>query len=150
MSVYEIINPSDAYTMVAENDDIARAAIILLGEGAYGGIKENDDKFSVPMMMFCRDAQKAVDEEFSTYGGFGPYIAGHRSELASALASVLIGGFSERRLVEDALSRMSEVDQKQWLSNRHNRLRSSMNDIGKRAWQLAEAVRKVPRDEQRE
>ena len=39
--VYEIINPSDPYTLVSEREDLACAAAFLFGSGAYG--RESQD-----------------------------------------------------------------------------------------------------------
>lgn len=142
MDVYEIINPSDTYTLKAASDEVATLAILLLGNGNYGGHKRGDDAFSVPMTLFSRNPQAEVDAAFAKYGGFIAAIKAMNQDVAEALESVLIGSFSDRDIAESALLQMPEVEQRvKWLRDRHNTMRSSMNDIGKTALNMAEKLR---------
>ena len=51
MAVFEIINPSDPYTLKAESLDVAAIAVILMGQGKYC-LKEIGGEREVPFFMF--------------------------------------------------------------------------------------------------
>lgn len=151
--VYEIVNPSDPYTMVASDDRIAALACIILGGGKYCP-KNRAGESSGPFFMFG-DSEALfgswLRETFprETAGSadvavvFAAVMAVHGEAVAAALESVLIGGFKERDLVTLALSKMPDpVDQAEYLAKLHDVKRTSMNDIGTRALELAKRTRR--------
>ena len=112
---FDICNPSDPYTMEAPDLEIAAVAVSLLGDGRYPLTGLGDDKGQdVPPFLFG-----GHDEWFTSKFGMNfeetvTKAIRHRSqELAAALDSVTLQ--SSRR--------------------------TSMNDIGGRAEDLAKAVR---------
>jgi hypothetical protein len=48
---FELVNPSDMYTFSARSLEVAAQAVLLLGEGAYGG-KSLDGGKDVPIFLF--------------------------------------------------------------------------------------------------
>jgi hypothetical protein len=140
--LYEIINPSDAYTMDVPDLEVAAVAIALLGEGRYGLQPLEEGGEHIPIFMaagdewftehFSRDLTQTYELVTTT----------KRTELADAFDSVIIGGKNERFLYLKAVDPLTEADRrafrKEWLDKR----RSSMNNIGGRAWALAEHFRK--------
>lgn len=121
--IYEIINPSDPYTIEGEFKTCCVATVIL-GEGAYG----LDGTESMPIFLIS-DADEWFRQAFSAtledvLQSTPP------AELAACLDSVLCCSAKERRALagEERLAF-------------HDARRSSQNDIGRRAWALAERVR---------
>jgi len=111
MSRFEIINPSDPYTI--ESDDFAAAAgaCVLLGEGAYG-LREVDGEREMPIFLLAPLAR--IDGWFrdNCGGSLNETLGGKRAAIADALATV-----------------------------KAQRERSSLNDIGAAAHGLATALR---------
>jgi len=113
---FEIINPSDPYTMTAPDLEVASVAVCFLGDGKYM-LEGLDDAagHGVPAFLFG-----GHDEWFSSKFGMSfsetaEHVMNHRSDdLAAALDSVTL--------------RLARA--------------SSLNDIGGRARALAQAVRR--------
>lgn len=139
--LYEIINPSDPYTMRAESDQIAAAAGILLGQGRYG-VHDSEDKDVLPVLLFG-GAEEAVKEILGVeIHELGNFIDANSAAIADALDSVLIGHFGDRETYEKGLELIDdEAKRKQWREYWHEERRSSLNYIGKKAWKLAALLR---------
>ena len=141
---YEISNPSDAYTMQASDLKVAQMATLLLGQGAYG-LQDADGNTAfpiygntaLPIFLFGGGKEFPLRE----FGVVGPWIDANRDALVDALESVQIGGISERRELDDALSCMATENRAEYLKRRHDRLRTSQNNIGQAAWDLAARLR---------
>jgi hypothetical protein len=114
---WEIVNPSDSYTMECDNFKSAAVAITLLGQGAYPlePIEGTNEAFEVPLFMFG-GANDWFMQEFgeSIEDAFDDCI---KTKLASVIA---------------ALRSVDIPDEK----------KSSMNDIGKKATQIADHLEK--------
>lgn len=108
---YEIINPSDRYTIEHSDFLALAAACVLLGNGQYALAPIDHEGEKVPMFLF---------------GGFDEWWSEHSPD-------VDIGGYLEanKRAVAEAMESVS-------LSGRE---RSSLNDIGGRAKKWAEHLR---------
>lgn len=137
--IYEIVNPSDPYTMKSDNELAARLACLFLGEGAYGLRNEND--LSVGEIFLFGASKEGLDRTFG--GDFDKAVEDNRADIVSALESVLIGGIGARQEAESAIEKMGPADAEKWLAERHDRRRSSMNNIGKRAAALAESLKET-------
>ncbi len=134
---YEISNPSDPYTMKSDNGLAAVMACLILGEGHYG-LTDRDGKQACPIFLFGGAEEWLKNEHATT---IKTALDNLKPEIADALSSVLIGGFADRNEVESATAKMNAEDASKWLEERHDRRRSSMNNIGKRAHALAEMLR---------
>jgi len=120
--VYEIVNPSDAYTMVSASPAAAAAACMVLGSGYYA-LKAPDGSSACPIFL----GGGALEWFRETHGAdLNEFLTSQRLAIADALDSVQIG--RERVTTDDR-------------KRHHDEHRSSMNDIGRRAWALAKAMR---------
>lgn len=140
-------NPSDCYTFEADDSKIAMAAVLLLGEGQYGLRDQTGQDY--PTLILCggKDCfDEIVREHFG--GDFNSFIETHRKEIAAAFDSVLCMDFAARSDYQDAIEEIATEDGRQRYRDKvHDRHRSSMNDIGKRAWLMAEYIRKKAQEE---
>ena len=141
--LFEIINPSDPYTMEAPDLEIAACAVCLLGSGQYG-LKElgGDKTGNMPVFplndhdawftkQFGRDFSASMDEAIKT----------RRHVLAGALASVRIGSAVTRRDFDADLAKLASDDEAaMFLTSFHDSKRTSSNDIGRHAWALGIAI----------
>lgn len=142
MKLYEITNPSDPYTIQGERE-ICAAAVIMLGEGHYGLTCVDGTDDGLPIFLFANAAHvegwwmEAFDCELSAS-------LSRHAEIAEALDSVLIGDPTDRATYEVGLSLITnESNRAAWREKWHEDRRSSLNNIGARAWQLAELIRKA-------
>jgi hypothetical protein len=142
--LYEIINPSDAYTL--ETDDFASAclAIIYLGEGMYGLTSEDRSK-DMPPFVFAKEDQimdwlkdNAGVTEKDIGEAFGARLAG----MADVFGSVVIGSFSAREQFVAAVEAIDDPAKREtFVAKWNDKKRSSMNNIGARCKKLATAFR---------
>lgn len=112
---FEIINPSDPYNMEADDLEVAAVAVCLLGNGKYGldGI-DGRRKTEVPVFLLGGHDEWFEENFGANYERTAERVLNQRGDaLARALESVTLG--RERR--------------------------SSLNDIGGEAKELARAVR---------
>lgn len=133
--ICEIINPSDPYTLVCDDFICAAVVIALLGDGQLG-LGDETGELDTPLVFgwedwFVKQGIKNIDK----------YTKEHLSEMADILDTVLIGSAKDRVVVDLALKKLSPDDGKKWLLERHDIKRSSLNDIGRGAWELAENLR---------
>jgi len=119
-AVFDIANPSDPYTIKGPFMACA-IAVAILGNGAYG-IKGS------PVLFGWDDWLKEQG-----IADLGAHIDAHTDEIATALESVLIGSERDREEVESTLAMLPEEKREEWLAMRHDKQRSSMNDIGGKA-----------------
>lgn len=137
--LFEIINPSDPYTMRAESFQEAAVAICLLGEGRYG-LQEIDGEHEVPIFLFG-----GANEWFTKTFGHDVedcYKRADWSRIADVLGSVTIGSETDLKIYERTMAALTDPDSREkfaeiWLDER----RSSMNNIGRRAQALAKNLR---------
>lgn len=140
-TIFYIVNPSDAYTIVASDLEVAAVACVLLGRGQYAFEPLEGDLERVPLFLFGNP-----DEWFNERFGFGDCVTRvmetRAAELADCLDSCLIGNLKERREYESALALMESPEgREQFRRNRHAARRSSLNDIGSRACEMATHIR---------
>lgn len=127
-AVFDIANPSDAYTIKGPFMACA-IAVAILGNGAYG-IK------GTPVLFGWDDwlKQQGISD-------LSAHIDANADEIATALESVLIGSGQDREEVESTLSMLPEEKRSEWLAKRHDNRRSSLNDIGGKAQKIAARLR---------
>lgn len=141
--IFEIINPSDPYTMVAEDGKVAQVACLILGKGKLGLKCEADCKFDVPLMFVATEKQFEEWCENAGIGPLAPFIEKHCKEIADCLDSVLIGDESDRRTMERVLAAIkSPKERARAREVYHDEKRGSVNDIGRAAYELAAVLRK--------
>lgn len=142
--LFEIINPSDAYTIEAPDMEIAACACIVLGRGHYA-FEEIGGDAEVPMFLFG-----GHDAWFKQqFGGtldetLDRVMKERREDLAACLDSVLIGSGADRDTYHRGLALIDDPAKRaEWRAQWHDERRSSLNDIGGNAYRIAEQLREV-------
>lgn len=135
--VCEIVNPSDEYTIAHKDELILAVACSLLGRGKYA-LEAKDGRRVCPMFLFG-----GSDEWFAAKGvpDLVAFLRVRGMEVADALESVLIGGYRDREELDEATAKMTPEEKEAFLFKRHDRHRTSMNNIGAAAKSLAKLVR---------
>ncbi len=142
--LYQIINPSDSYTIDCPDLEIATVACCMLGGGQYGFEPLDDGAVAVPMFLFG-GVQDFCEKHFKqAFDDVRARVTTHRvAALADALDSVLIGKDAYKRAQK--LAEWAALPPEQMRALRavyHDKRRTSMNDIGGRAYEMAERLRK--------
>lgn len=143
--LYNIVNMSDPYTIETSSLDVAFVACLFLGRGQYAFEPLRDEGVRVPIFMFggvddwclehLAESFKAVVDRVTTDPA-------KRAELADCFESCLIGRAEDKETYRAGLDLIDDpVKREQWRSRWHDARRSSMNDIGRRAYQMATNIR---------
>lgn len=146
--IYDIVNPSDGYTIEALDLEIAAVACMLLGQGQYA-FKPLDDsgdeteEQDVPLFLFGGVDEWCQEQFGKDVSALMDHVMESRvEELATCFDSCLIGGLAERREYESAMRLIESAENRErFRAERHDRRRSSLNDIGGRAYQMAKNLR---------
>ena len=139
--LYEIVNPSDPYTIDGE-ESVVVAAVLLLGSGAYFLTEcDSDKKVDMPFLLFD-GTKEDLNKWWDAHHGvtFEAFLVARIVEIKQALATVLIGSASDRRFAEKTLAMLPPDKRDEWLADYKERKRSSLNNIGACAEELAESL----------
>lgn len=140
MTEYELINPSDPYTFIAE--DFETAALTVLTLGTTYGAKPKGGGEDVP--LFFLGGSDYLENWYKEHFGRTPNEGAEakRGAVADSLASFMLGVFEDRRRYEAALAAIDDPEKKTRFINEWQEGCSSLNNIGGRAHKLAELLRK--------
>jgi hypothetical protein len=140
---WELINPSDKYTLQAHDFTTAAATCLILGEGRYGLDPQTDEDGNAeqprcPLFLFG-GADDFIAEHFG--GDLGAWLGGHRLAVADCLDSLLLGGFGRRADYDAATKAIDDPVKLAAFRESWQGKRSSMNDIGSWAHDYAQRMR---------
>lgn len=144
--LFNIVNPSDPYTIEAPSLDVAAVASILLGQGRYP-FDSLDGGENVPLFMFG-GADKWTKTHFDeTLMELSNRVMDTKlSEVVECLDSVLYGNEQDRVSFFAETNGMDRPNFEAHRMMRQDSKRSSMNDIGERAYRMAAKLRKSIED----
>jgi hypothetical protein len=140
---WELINPSDKYTLQAYDFATAAAACLLIGEGRCGLEPETDEHGEAtqprcPLFLFGGH-EAFIEEHFG--GDLGAWLGEHRLAVADCLDSVLLGGFARRADYDAAIAAIDDPVKLAAFREAWQDKRSSLNDIGGWAHDYARRLR---------
>lgn len=140
MRLYEIINPSDPYFLEAEDFKEAAVAVLMLSPRL--GLEEvGEGGASMPVFIFG-GMEKWLDANVCPVKDIDRFMEGHAGGIAAALESVLIGKPGERKVFEAAMGAIDDPKKREDFRLKwHEGKRSSLNNIGAEAWDLARRIR---------
>ena len=148
MPVYDLVNPSDPYTMRAKNHQTAVVALLFLSYWRIGGkpIDNPESEGRRTTLYPLGLTEEAMEKELAEQGipeGLDVWLGSRENvqDLAQALDSVLYGDMGDRNLFEAASEAISDPARVAELKAKHQDRRTSMNNIGARAAKLAEQFR---------
>jgi hypothetical protein len=139
VAIYEIINPSDHYTIECPDTEIAFAACVLLGNGQYAFDPLDETGVKIPIFIFGgHDGWCKATLNASTDDVLDRCLGERRAALADAMDSVIIGNRAAFFAIAPPVGTPEFVAARaKW----HDIHRSSLNDIGKRAYAYADKLR---------
>lgn len=121
---YELINPSDPYTFLAENKEIATLTVFCLS--TLYGAKSQDGKEEIPLFLFGGSKEWYINE-FGRTPDEG--LKAEKEKVANALLSFMYGHFEDRRRYDAALRAITDDEKRQLFIAEWQDGRSSLNDI---------------------
>lgn len=139
--LFKIVNPSDPYTIEAPSLDVAAMTSILLGQGQYQ-LRSLDGGENVPFFSFgggdewCQEHFEESMMEMSNR-----VMDTKLGEVADCLDSVLYGCEKDRVDFRESTKDMDHATFEAHRLIEQDRKRSSMNDIGERAYRMAAKLR---------
>lgn len=143
--IFEIINPSDKYTIEADDYKVVSVAGLLLGEGKYA-LKEQEGDFDMPMFLFGGAEDWAKDQFDCLIEDLVEEVHGRPGELIRCLESIVVGN---REVYLAGLGGKSGPEKWIYWEKWQDENSSSMNDIGRYAMKYAQAIRRK-QDSERE
>jgi hypothetical protein len=144
MRLYEIMNPSDPYTM--EVEDFKEAAVGLLMLSTAFALEPVDSKEGPRMPMFLFGGMdKWIEANVCRPDDLQKWIQDHKAGIAKALESVLIGEKGQRELYQSAMEAIDDpVKREAFREKWHDTKLSSVNNIGGAAWSMAKRLLRKP------
>lgn len=124
---FELYNPSDPYTFVAEDREVAALVVGHLSLAFGAGTKDESKGNNVPIFIFG-----GFDEWYTDTFGRTPTqgLEAKKKEVGEALLSFMLGHFEDRRRYEAALRAIDDPDKREAFMAEWQDGRSSLNDIG--------------------
>jgi|GEM_PF-1359505 len=140
--IFELINPSDAYTFHAEDVKVAQAVSLLAGGGSFGLTDENGESHSLLVALMGGAEADALLK--STFGYYYDFCTAHREEIADALDSVMPLDIPARRTFDAAIGMIQGPEERrQFREDTEDRERTSLNNIGAYCWAMAKHMRGI-------
>lgn len=133
---YELKNPSDPYTFLAADFEVATLTVFSISTLYGAEAKEGGE--SVPIFLFG-GAREWYIEQFGRTPDEGK--EAKKEELATALSSMMYGGFEDRRRYEAALTAITDPEKREKFITECQDGHSSLNDIGTYCHELAKRLR---------
>lgn len=138
--IFTIVNPSDPYTIEASALDVAATVAALLGHGQYE-FRSLDGGEDVPFFAFggADDwCQKHFKESLMEM--VDRVMATKKVEVADCCDSVLYGKEEHRKEFLESVASVDQDTREKMRFQFHDTHRSSMNDIGGRAYAMAKKL----------
>lgn len=141
MNIYEFITPSDPITFKADDDKVAFACALILGNGKAGctNLKTGD---KIPtLLMFAQDPDKNITEFIGC--DLDGFVEANKPKIAECFKSFAYGSKSDRETFDDACEAITDPEKlKQFKAKHEDKNRSSMSQWVKAAWQHGERMSK--------
>lgn len=144
--LFNISNPSDPYIMRAVDLEIAAVAVSVLGHGKYMLEEIGGDRSGlVPAFLFGGHDEWFTKQFGRDFAATLQHVMDNRQdELVKALASVFCGTPADKiKFDELAAKCQDEEAYATLLLSTHDAKRTSTNDIGRQAWDMARQMTMV-------
>ena len=134
---YELYNPSDPYTFIAESKEVAALTVFLLGTQYGAGTKYYEKELRIPIFL-TGGAVEWYKEEFGRTPDEG--LEELKIQVSHALDSFMLGGFEKRALYNAALEAIDDPEKKETFKEKWQNECTSLNNIGRRAHRMAKMI----------
>ena len=134
---YELHNPSDPYTFIAADKEVAALAIGLLSPAFGAGTQDDAEENRVPIFIFG-----GYDEWYQEEFGRTPVegLNARMKEVGEALQSFMLGRFEDRARYNAAIEAIDDCEKRKAFIEKWQDGRSSLNNIGGTARGIGKAL----------
>lgn len=132
---YELINPSDTYTFLAENKEVAALTVFCIS--TMYGAQSQDRNEEIPVFILG-GSKEWYENEFHRTPDEG--LQAEKTNVAKSLQSFMYGHFEDRRRYEAAINAITDEDKREQFMREWQDGRSSINDIGTYAHKLGKKM----------
>lgn len=132
---YELINPSDPYTFLAENKEVAALTVFCIS--TMYGAQSQDRNEEIPVFILG-GSKEWYENEFHRTPDEG--LQAEKTNVAKSLQSFMYGHFEDRRRYEAAINAITDEDKREQFMREWQDGRSSINDIGTYAHKLGKKM----------
>lgn len=134
--IFEVTNPSDPVTIMADDEAVAIVAALFMGNGAYG-LVDKQGRTVLPIFAFASpETPKAWLKDRNLH--LDMIIETRQQDLIECLRTALVGGFSDREAFEAIL--IDGIDHQAAINAWNDSKRTSTNDICGMAREIAKAL----------
>ncbi len=134
--ILEIINPSDAVCLEADDISMAGVAVMMLSS-AYG-LKNEQGEIVLPLMIFGGQDKWLKEHEVNDIDA---YLKENRTKLADIFESVFYGHLQDKASFNSTISKMTPERAKQYKKEWNEKRRSSLTNIEQYCLDYAKALR---------
>lgn len=124
---YELYNPSDPYTFIAADKEVAALAVGHLSLAFGAGTKDEAEENRVPIFLFG-GFDEWYQEEFDRTPTED--MAARKKEVGDALASFMLGRFEDRARYNAALEAIDDPAKAEAFKEKWQDRRTSLKNIG--------------------
>lgn len=133
MNIYEFITPSDPITFKSDNDKVAFACALLLGNGKAGCKNKTTGENLPTMLMFSTNPDKNIQDFIG--GDFKEFLETNKPQIAECFKSFTYGSVSDRQTFDDACEVITNPEKlKEFKAKHEDKNRSSLSQWVKAAW----------------
>lgn len=147
MNLYSFITPSDAINFKAENDKVAFAAAVILGNGKAGCKRdENGKEINLHTMLMFYNTEQIESTIKEQLGGvtIEEFLDNNYKAIAEAFDSFRYSrSESDRNRIDEEYNNISDPNEKlEWKKRHEDEERSSLTKWVQSAWNYANAIDK--------
>lgn len=136
--IYELVNPSDAITIEADDELAACIGIVIFGEG-YLTLKNDRGESLMPVFAFGPDFDKWLESKGVKDSSL--YFDANAGKIAGILESAVYGNIPDRRAFDSMTQRMSPEAAVHYREGWNNKRRTSLRNIVARMAEFAAKLR---------
>ena len=142
-NIYQFVTPSDPITFLADDDKVAFACALLLGNGKACCYRndENGNEVNIPsMLMFVKNPEEVITEELGM--DFDKFWDQNKSKIKACFNSFAYGSVQDRKTYDAAIEAITDFEKlKEFKAKHEDDNRSSMSKWVQGAWDMAEKIK---------
>ena len=143
MHTYNFITPSDPITFKTDDDKVAMAACLIIGQGQAGALRLDEVsgiEIKIPSLtIFDKDASKTIENYLGI--DLGKYLEQNEPKIAECLASFAYTTMEDRAKFDKEFSKITDPKKKnEFLIKHDKKKRTSVSQWCNTAWSYARAI----------
>jgi len=143
MHTYQFIVPNEAITFQTDNDRIAMASCLIIGQGQAGALRIDEVsgiEIKIPSLtVFDKDASKLIDDYLGT--NLGDFLESNELKIAECLESFAYSTLENRKDFDKKKSKFIDMRARnEFLMKHEKKMRQSVAAWVSTAWSYSRAI----------